>query len=316
MEELRDKHIPFAKKACEYLNESPDPYHAVSNSITKLKANGYTQLLKRQPFAGQIVPGGKYYYTINKTTLVAFVVGKKYKEGNGFKVIGGHTDSPNLKVKPRSKRSGGSGCVMLNVDCYGGGLWHTWFDRDLGVSGRVLVRSKGNDKDGNEKEIVQQKTIKINDPIARVSTLCIHLQSADERRAFAVNKENHMCPIIGMQNIQDKLEKGIQAQLDGNEGNDGESSENLDFWHKEQEPQLLKLIASKLNIDVKDIADFELNLFDTQPASLGGINSEFLYSARLDNLATCFVAIEALISHSNDETPVSDHATVFRQLHR
>ena len=125
-----------------------------------------------------------------------------------------------------------------------------------------------------------------------MSTLCIHLQSAEERKAFAVNKENHVSPILGTQTI---LEQGVKAQLTG------EKEESVDPWNKAQDPLLLDLIASKLDIDVKDIADFELNLFDTQPATLGGIQNEFLYSARLDNLATCFVSIEGLIAHSNSE---------------
>jgi len=180
-------------------------------------------------------------------------------------------------------------------------MWHTWFDRDLGISGRVLVRSTNSD---SGKETIEQKFLKIDDPIARVSTLCIHLQSADERRAFAVNKENHLSPILGTQQI---LENAVEEQLTGNIGGEEDQTkvkveeEEKDFWKKEQEPLLLKLIASKLGIDVKDIADFELNLFDTQPAALGGIQSEFLYSGRLDNLATCFVSTEALIAHSNSE---------------
>jgi len=206
-------------------------------------------------------------------------VGEKYKPGNGFKIIGGHTDNPNLRVKPRSKRSA-SGCIQLAVECYGGGLWHTWFDRDLGVSGRVLVR--GSKEEGDK---IHQRTVKIVKPVARVSTLCIHLQTADERAAFKVNKEDHLSPILGTQSL---LENGVEEQLAG------------DAWTKEQEPALMELIAKELNVDVKDIADFELNLFDVQPAALGGVKDEFLYSGRLDNHATCFTANEALIAHAQD----------------
>ena len=72
---------------------SPDPYHSVQNNVEKLEAAGYIQLSKREAFAGKLKPGGKYYYTFNKTTLVAFSVGHKYEQGNGFKIIGGKTVS-------------------------------------------------------------------------------------------------------------------------------------------------------------------------------------------------------------------------------
>jgi aspartyl aminopeptidase len=268
------KHVAFATKACDFLTNSPDPFHAVANAVKKLEAAGFVALRKRDPFAGKLTPGGKYHYTINHSTLVAFTVGAKYVAGNGFVVLGGHTDSPNLKVKPRSKKEQ-HGCLQLGVECYGGGLWHTWFDRDLGLSGRVLVRGD----DGN----VSQKLVKLDTPVARVSTLCIHLQSAEERKGFEVNKENHTAPIIGTQTL---LERG--------------SEEQLNEWHKGHEPLLLKAIAGKLGIEVKDIADMELNLFDVQPASLGGLQTEFLNSARLDNLATVFCATEALVAHSAD----------------
>ena len=88
MKEL-SHYVPFAKKACEFLTSSPDPFHCVLNNVTKLEAAGYVQLSKREPFAGKLEPGGKYYYTFNKTTLVAFAVGQKFKPGNGFKIIAG-----------------------------------------------------------------------------------------------------------------------------------------------------------------------------------------------------------------------------------
>ena len=135
------EHLPLATKAMEFLDKSPDPFHAVQTSVDMLTAAGFEELQDTQTYTGKVKPGGKYYFTRNKSTLVAFCVGQQYDPATGgFKVIGGHTDSPNLKVKPRSKRSS-SGCTQLAVECYGGGLWHTWFDRDLGISGRVLVET-------------------------------------------------------------------------------------------------------------------------------------------------------------------------------
>lgn len=173
-------HQAIAKRASEYFDSSPDPFHATENMCKLLADAGWTELDEREPWAGKIKPGGKYYYTRNRSCIVALAVGAGYTPGNGFKVIGAHTDSPNLRIKPRSKRSG-SGCIQLDVECYGGGLWHTWFDRDLSVCGRVLVRRE----DGG----IDQRLVKVDRPILRVPTLCIHLQSAEEREAFKVNKE-------------------------------------------------------------------------------------------------------------------------------
>jgi len=281
MDEIVSQHVPLAEKCCDFLTNSPDPFHAVKNNIQKLSSAGYVELCLREPFTEKLVKGGKYYYTLNKTTLVAFAIGGKHVAGNGFKIIGGHTDSPNLKVKPNSKRSG-SGCTQLGVECYGGGLWYTWLDRDLGISGRVLVREQ------NGK--ISQKIVKIHRPIARVSSLCIHLQTSEERAALKLNKEEHLSPVLGTQSI---LQNGVKEQLTNGSG-------DTDSWRTNQEPLLFDLLAKELDVKAEDIADFELNLFDTQPASLGGIASEFLYSARLDNLATCFVAVEGLIAHTSD----------------
>ena len=210
--------------------------------------------------------GGKYYFTRNKSTLVAFAVGQDYQPGEaGFLVIGGHTDSPNLKVKPRSKRSAKKAAsIQVGVECYGGGLWHTWFDRDLGVSGRVFCRNA----DGK----IQQSLLKIDRAIMRVPNLAIHLQTADERKAFKVNKEDNMSPILAMA-AQKAL--GGDEEGKGDEEEDSKEKAPKDGWAEYQEPLLLQLLASELDVKVEDIVDFELNLFDIQKASLGGIHSEF-----------------------------------------
>lgn len=276
------EHIPLAEKALDYFDKSPDPFHAVQTSVDMLEAAGFTELEHEASYKSQLKPGGKYYFTKNKSTLVAFTVGEQFEAGNGFKIIGGHTDSPNLKVKPRSKLTGGStGCVQLRVECYGGGLWHTWFDRDLGISGRVFVRGE----DGK----IEQKLVKIDRAILRIPNLAIHLQTAKEREAFKLNKEDHLAPLLGM---------AVKEALEGKT----EKEEKIeDGWTEYQEPLLLQMLSSELGVETSEILDFELNLFDVQKASLGGAYSEFVHSARLDNLASCFMAVQSLVEYSSTE---------------
>lgn len=264
----------FAEKACTFLTASTDPFHVVKNAVLRLEAAGFQPLTHANFASNQITAGGKYYYTVHHSTLVAFTVGSQYQPGgSGFHIIGGHTDSPNLSVKPRSQKPHKNGCIQLAVQCYGGGLWHTWFDRDLSISGKVLVRQ---DDDGK----VHTRLVQLSDPVARVSTLCIHLQTPDERAAFKVNAEDHTAPIIGT--VNKELEESVAQQI------------GSDTWKQGQEPLLLKRIAEEMQVSVDQIADFELSLHDTQPAKIGGINNELLFSARLDNLATVFCAVEAL----------------------
>ena len=122
------RQLALAEKACSFLSASTDPFHAVKNSVAKLQAAGFESVANNM---ASIQPGGKYYYTVHHSTLVAFTVGKDYQPGQGgFHIIGGHTDSPNLAVKPRSKKPAKNGCLQLGVSTYGGGLFHTWLDRD------------------------------------------------------------------------------------------------------------------------------------------------------------------------------------------
>ncbi|CAA0834630.1 Zn-dependent exopeptidases superfamily protein [Striga hermonthica] len=141
-------------------------------------------------FVGEDSEHGKmYFFTRNHSSIVAFAIGKKYTAGNGVYIIGAHTDSPCLKLKPITKVTK-DGYLEVGVQPYGGGLWHTWFDRDLAVAGRVIVREK---KD--ELESFSHRLVRIEEPIMRVPTLAIHLDR-EVNDGFKVNKQTHLAPVL------------------------------------------------------------------------------------------------------------------------
>lgn len=301
-------YLPLAERACGYLSSSTDPFHAVWNAIKLLEGSGFS----RWKLGERVEAGSKLYYTVGQSTLVAFCVGaaEAAQGGEGvraFRIVGGHTDSPNLRVKPRSKSPANKNhkCIQLGVECYGGGLWHTWLDRDLGLSGRVLVRGD----DQNHPKIAS-KLVQISDPIARISSLCIHLQTDTERKALEINKETHTVPIIASEAIKPAVEDAASQIINGAiDPQNKNSNTSNDTWLEHQEPLLLKRIAQQLDIPVSKIADWDLSLYDVQPAVIGGMQSEFLYSGRLDNLATVFCAVTALTEHAtqalHDDSDIS-----------
>ncbi|XP_023343173.1 probable aspartyl aminopeptidase isoform X2 [Eurytemora carolleeae] len=256
-----------AKDLLSFVDASPTPFHVVAKAESVLETAGFKQLNERDVWKGQVQVGGKYFYHRNRSTLVAFAVGDKYVPGNEFKVIGAHTDSPVLKVKPVSNRTS-NGYLQVGVECYGGGLWHTWFDRDLTLAGCVIIEKEG----AFTRELVNLKR-----PLLRVPNLCIHLQSSEERSSFTVNKENHLQPILAM----------VESTL--NQKDEGQHSSVL-----------LELLAGELGVQVDQIKDMELTLTDTQPGATWGPKNEFLSSPRLDNQVHCFTGLSALLEHSKD----------------
>lgn len=268
-----------------FLVASPTPYHMCTRAATQLTEAGFTEIKETDPWAekSMLKPGGKYFYTRAASTIVAFAIGAAFEAGNGFKVVGAHTDSPVLKVKPVSKKSA-HGYIQIGVECYGGGLWHTWFDRDLSLAGAVIIEKDGG---GFERQLVH-----INRPLLRVPNLCIHLQTADERSKFEVNKETHLAPILAME-----LNKTAEA----------EGASGMDERHA---PELLKILAAELKVKPEQIKDMDLSLFDTQPGQVWGANEEFFSSPRLDNQVSCFMGLEALVQHSKDLSKDSDVSVV------
>ncbi|KAL3141983.1 hypothetical protein ABBQ32_004627 [Trebouxia sp. C0010 RCD-2024] len=173
-----------AEGCLRFINYAWTQYHAVEEASRRLSAVGFQKLSEKQEW--KLKPGGRYYFTRNLSTIVAFAVGAKYQPGNGLHMIGAHTDSPCLKLKPVSK-SIKSGYLTVNVETYGGGLWHTWFDRDLSVAGRVLVKQGGQ---------LQHKLVKIEKPIMRIPMLAIHLNRDILSKGFELNKQTHLVPVL------------------------------------------------------------------------------------------------------------------------
>ncbi|KAK4456540.1 peptidase M18, partial [Cladorrhinum samala] len=191
-------------------------------------------------------------------------------------MIGAHTDSPCLRVKPVSKRTA-NGYLQVGVETYGGGIWHSWFDRDLSVAGRVLVK---------EGDGFVQKLVKVDKPILRVPHLAIHLH---RQTNFDPNKEDELLPIAGL--AEAELNKTEETRQESSEGDFQPLSAITERHH----PAFLSLVAKEAGVEVSQIVDFELILYDTQKSVLGGINDELILSARLDNLNMTFCSIKALI---------------------
>eukprot|EP00047_Mylnosiga_fluctuans_P003811 m.231075 g.231075 ORF g.231075 m.231075 type:complete len:457 (+) comp12160_c0_seq1:35-1405(+) len=250
-----------ARQLLAFIDASPSPFHAVHEAKTRLLAAGYQELKERDPWA--LVPLGKYFFTRNHSTIIAFAVGGKFQAGNGFSILGAHTDSPCLRIKPSSCLTK-SGYLAVGVEPYGGGLWHTWFDRDLTIGGRVLV---------SDDKGLSQKLVHVDRPIMRIPNLAIHLTPAEERGAFKFNKETELVPVIAT-TVKASLEKPAEGK---------------------HHAILIDLLAKELGVESANIKDFELCLADFARGAIGGITEEFIFSPRLDNLMSSFCGLQALI---------------------
>ncbi len=120
----------------EFIDRSPTPFHAVEEMKNILSAHGYSELKESDTW--ELISNGKYFLTRNDSSLIAFIVGTTTKDASGFKIIGAHTDSPNLKLKPNPAYDK-SGYLQMGVEVYGGVLLTTWTDRGLSLAGPIII---------------------------------------------------------------------------------------------------------------------------------------------------------------------------------
>ncbi|KAG6813505.1 hypothetical protein H0H92_010530 [Tricholoma furcatifolium] len=266
-----------ALKFLKFVNASPTPFHAVHNASVRLEQAGFKKLHERDDWEKEIQPGGKYFFTRNQAALVAFTIPAKWKQGAGVSIVATHVDSPNLRVRPISKRTN-VGYLQVGVETYGGGIWHSWLDRDLSLAGRVVVKEQGQ---------FVSRLLKIDRPLMRIPTLAIHLDRATNDN-FKFNQETEFVPILGL------LENQFNTKKDENGSVQGNAQSKASSIQANHHSELLSLLAAELSITPDEIHDFELALYDTQPATLGGLNNEFIFSPRMDNLVSSFCAVEAI----------------------
>ncbi len=257
----------------DFLNASPTPFHATASLAMRLEAAGYRHLDERAPWHTEA--GGRYYVTRNDSSIIAFKLGKRPVVEGGIRLVGAHTDSPCLRVKP-SPELQRQGYFQLGVEVYGGALLAPWFDRDLSLAGRVTYRRDGK---------VESQLIDFYQPIAVIPNLAIHL-NREANMGWAINAQNELPPIL--------------AQL--------ASSETADF-----RALLAEQLAMEHDFNPDAVLDYELSFYDTQSAAIVGLNQDFIASARLDNLLSCYAGLQALIDSSDEETCVlvcTDHEEV------
>lgn len=291
---------PVAADLVDFLNASPTAFHAVDEAKRRLKAAGFEHISEREDWS--LESGKKYFFTRNHSTIVAFAIGKRYVAGNGFHIVGAHTDSPCLKVKPVSKIAKG-GYLEVGVQTYGGGLWHTWFDRDLTVAGRLLVREV---KDGAVS--YSHRLVRIEEPILRIPTLAIHLDRG-VNDGFKVNTQSHLVPVLAT-SIKAELQKLVEENGATEASSGKEKNEKKNADKQKHHTILLQLIADKACCKPDEICDFELQICDTQPSLIGGAKKEFIFSGRLDNLCMSFCSLKALIDSTASENSLDDESNV------
>lgn len=265
----------FNGELLQFLQQSPTPFHAVSNLQAQLREAGFNQLDEGKHW--ELEKNAGYFVVRNDSAIIAFKTGQGDAVANGFRITGAHTDSPCLKIKPKPEIKK-HGYLQLGVEVYGGALLHPWFDRDLSIAGRVDYHSK--------KGELKTSLINFEAPIAFIPSLAIHLnRTANDGQKL--NKQKDLPPIV------------LQT------------TERSKFSFDELLLKTLRKTASNRNAE--SILSHELFLYDTQAPGLVGLNEDFIASARLDNLLSCFLAAQALIKSKTKYPSVlvcNDHEEV------
>lgn len=246
----------FNQGLLRFLQASPTPSHAVLQMQALLDQAGFVGLKAEDHW--ELKAGQGYYLIQSGRSILAFRLGQAALDQAGVRMIGAHTDSPCLKVKPLPDLQR-HGVKQLGVEVYGGALLSTWFDRDLSLAGEVHYL--------NANDELCRALVNLIEPVGVIPSLAIHL-NREANKGVEINPQNHLPMVWGC------LPKGQEGLA------------------------LRQLLAHHLlgeGYEVSEVVDYDLCLYDTQPPALTGWQQEMITSARLDNLLSCYLGVQALI---------------------
>lgn len=236
---------------CEFIDASPSPYHVCATAAQRLSAAGYRELSEADAW-----PAAGKFFTIRAGSLVAW-------DSSGgsvpFRIVGAHTDSPNLRVKQHPDRVI-AGWQVVALQPYGGAWLNSWLDRDLGISGRLSVATANT---------VSHRLVRIDEPILRVPQLAIHL--SEDRKGVSLDPQRHVNAVWGVGELR----------------------------------SFLGYVAERAGVDESEVLGFDLMTHDLTPSAVTGVDGDFISAPRLDNQATCYAGLEALLA-----APATTHLPV------
>ncbi|OBJ49817.1 M18 family aminopeptidase [Mycobacterium sp. 1423905.2] len=242
-------------RLCEFIDASPSPFHVCATVAARLLDAGYTELAEADRWPDR--PGR--YFTVRSGSIVAWN-SENASSATPFRIIGAHTDSPNLRVKQHPDRVVG-GWRVAALEPYGGAWLNSWLDRDLGISGRLSVRDGAG---------VSDRLVRIDDPILRVPQLAIHL--AEDRKSLTLDPQRHVNAVWAV---------GDQIR------------------------SFVGYVAQRAGVAEGDVLAADLMTHDLTPSTVIGADESMLSAPRLDNQASCYAGLEALLGASaNDVVPV------------
>jgi len=249
--------VQQAHDLLDFIDASPSPWHAVATTAQRLESHGFIRLEEGERW--QLKAAGRYYVVRAGSSIIAFVLGQQPLSEVGLRMVGAHTDSPGLRIKPQAAQ-GGDGLVRLGVEVYGGPILATFTDRDLSLAGRVHVRTA---------QGIEARLLRFDQPLVRLPNLAIHMNREVNEQGLKLHKQNELPLIFGL------ASEGVEAA-----------------------EQFRTRLAIELGVAASEVMTWELAAYDTQKGSFWGADQEFIADSQLDNLASCHAALTALLAVS------------------